>query len=111
MTWATPLPQTFPVGTRVRNGDKLGTVDEWQGDTIMRVSYDDGSSSIGAAYPGLERMSPMSADLIGLERCRGCGAIGKNYTIAEDCHAWVEDDDDLGYPYCAACITELREGA
>lgn len=41
------------------------------------------------------------------DRCRGCGRTGPDLVIAEEHHAWVQDEDDLGYPHCRACITRF----
>ena len=52
-------PETFPVGTRIkprREGEPAGTVDDWQGSRIMRIVYDDGTSSIGGVDSSLERL-------------------------------------------------------
>jgi hypothetical protein len=103
-----PLPQTFPEGTRIKDGDRLGTVAEWQGSRIMRVTWDDGCSSIGAAYP-YERVEPLTEEEKQLDRCRGCGSVGAGYTVAEEGHEWVMDEDDLGYSYCPPCVIECHE--
>lgn len=41
-------------------------------------------------------------------RCRHCGATSTSCVIASEDDAWVQDDDDLGYPYCPTCVSRLK---
>lgn len=45
------LRERFPVGTRIVDpSEGPGVVDEWQGGSIVRIAYDNGTSSIGRAH-------------------------------------------------------------
>lgn len=54
-----PEPEGWPAGTRVDDDGQLGTIVEWQGSSIVRMEYDDGSRSIGRVKPWLRRVPPI----------------------------------------------------
>lgn len=42
--------------------------------------------------------------------CRYCGASSGLCVFADD-QEWVQDEDDIGYPFCSACIQKWEVGS